>query len=57
MLGVTRRSDGSLQVTYNGHPLYDYLGDSAPGQTHGEGLKQFGARWYAVAPSGRALHH
>jgi predicted lipoprotein with Yx(FWY)xxD motif len=57
MLGVTRRSDGRLQVTYNGHPLYDYLGDSAPGQTHGEGLKQFGARWYAVAPSGRALHH
>ena len=44
--------DGGAQVTYHGHPLYYYAGDSEPGDTTGQGLDQFGARWYVVAPSG-----
>jgi predicted lipoprotein with Yx(FWY)xxD motif len=44
--------DGGAQVTYHGHPLYHYAGDSEPGDTNGQGLNQFGARWYVVAPGG-----
>lgn len=54
-LGTTMRSDGTLQATYHGHPLYYYAGDSATGQTNGEGLDQFGAPWWLVAPSGSPL--
>lgn len=46
---------GTHQVSYHGHPLYYYAGDSAPGQTTGEGSRQFGAPWWLVTPSGRAL--
>ena len=52
LLGTSRRSDGSSQVTYNGHPLYLYAGDERPGDTNGQELDQFGARWFAVTPSG-----
>jgi len=52
LLGTTKRKDGTLQVTYNGHPLYRYAGDSKPGDTTGQGLKQFGAEWYVLAASG-----
>lgn len=49
-LGTTTRSDGSKQVTYNGHPVYTYVGDTAPGQAHGNGLKLSGGIWHeAVA--------
>jgi predicted lipoprotein with Yx(FWY)xxD motif len=41
MLGTTMRADGSTQVTYNGHPLYLYVGDSGPGQTNGQGVQDF----------------
>ena len=51
-LGTTTRSDGTKQVTYNGHPLYTYAGDSSAGQTNGEALKQFGAEWYVLSPAG-----
>jgi predicted lipoprotein with Yx(FWY)xxD motif len=51
-LGTSARSDGSKEVTYNGHPLYTYAGDAAPGDTTGEGLKQFGTEWYALSPKG-----
>ncbi|MDQ3865930.1 MAG: hypothetical protein M3304_03750 [Actinomycetota bacterium] len=51
-LATSKRSDGTLQVTYNGHPLYLYAGDSKPGQTNGEGLDQFGAEWYVLSPAG-----
>jgi predicted lipoprotein with Yx(FWY)xxD motif len=51
-LGSIRRRDGSRQVTYFGRPLYRFIGDGAPGDTNGQGLKEFGARWYAVKASG-----
>jgi predicted lipoprotein with Yx(FWY)xxD motif len=55
LLGTTTRSDGTSEVTYNGHPLYFYLGDSSPGQTGGQGLNQFGALWFVVSPAGNAI--
>ena len=54
-LGTINRSDGTKQVTYDGHPLYTYIGDSAAGQTNGEGSTEFGAPWYLVAPSGKQI--
>jgi len=50
LLGIT--SGGQMQITYNGHPLYYYVGDVNPGQTGGEQLNQFGGLWYAVSPTG-----
>lgn len=55
LLGTTRRSDGTTEVTYGGHPLYTFVGDSAPGQVTGQDSKQFGAAWYVVAPSGKQI--
>jgi predicted lipoprotein with Yx(FWY)xxD motif len=55
MLGTTRRADGTLQVTYAGHPLYYYAGDTAAGQTTGQASDQFGADWFVVAPNGHAI--
>ncbi|HEY2397556.1 MAG TPA: hypothetical protein VGH78_01065 [Solirubrobacteraceae bacterium] len=46
---------GTRQVTYNGHPLYYYVGDHSPGSAAGQGLNQFGALWYALSPSGDAV--
>jgi predicted lipoprotein with Yx(FWY)xxD motif len=54
-LGTTKRSDGSTQVTYDGHPLYRFAGDSKPGQTAGQGSDGFGAEWYVVDPAGTAI--
>jgi predicted lipoprotein with Yx(FWY)xxD motif len=55
LLGTTKRSDGRAQVTYNGHPLYLFEGDKKPGNTNGQGLNAFGARWYLVSPAGRQI--
>jgi predicted lipoprotein with Yx(FWY)xxD motif len=55
LLGATRRTDGKRQVTYAGHPLYTFVGDTKAGQTTGEGLNNFGAAWDVVAASGRAV--
>ena len=52
LLGTTRRADGRRQVTYNHHPLYTFVKDKRKGQTNGEGLSAFGAKWYAVSPAG-----
>ncbi|HLX33164.1 MAG TPA: hypothetical protein VKR79_10420 [Gaiellaceae bacterium] len=43
------------QVTYNGHPLYLYIGDSGPGQVSGEGIKSFGGTWYALNAAGKKV--
>ncbi|HEY7076010.1 MAG TPA: hypothetical protein VH418_11595 [Solirubrobacteraceae bacterium] len=52
-LGSIRRGDGARQVTYFGHPLYRFIGDAGPGDTQGQNVREFGARWYAVKASGR----
>jgi len=54
-LGTTKRTDGTTEVTYNGHPLYYFAGDTKPGATSGQGLEKFGAEWYVVAPSGNKI--
>jgi predicted lipoprotein with Yx(FWY)xxD motif len=53
MLGTTKRKDGTIQVTYNGWPLYTYAGDQAPGEANGNDIDQFGAEWYALQPNGQ----
>ena len=55
MLGTTPRSDGKPQVTYNGHPLYLFQGDSSAGDTNGQAITAFGAAWYVVSPAGDAI--
>ncbi|SEG88411.1 Predicted lipoprotein with conserved Yx(FWY)xxD motif [Actinacidiphila yanglinensis] len=54
-LSTSTRSDGSKQVTYNGHPLYTFSGDKKAGQTNGQGLKVFGAKWYVVGTNGKQI--
>jgi predicted lipoprotein with Yx(FWY)xxD motif len=55
LLGTTKRSDGKLEVTYNGHPLYYFAGDTAPGKTAGQGTDGFGAEWYVVGTNGKKI--
>jgi predicted lipoprotein with Yx(FWY)xxD motif len=52
LLGTSERDDGKTQVTYNGHPLYHFSGDQAPGDTNGQGI---GDIWYVVSPAGDAI--
>jgi predicted lipoprotein with Yx(FWY)xxD motif len=55
-LGTTKRSDGTTQVTYNGHPLYLFVIDqNKPGSTKGEGVDAFGAEWYVVGTNGKKI--
>jgi len=54
-LAVAKRSDGTTQVTYAGHPLYYYAGDAAAGETNGQGLNAFGAPWYVIGTNGSAI--
>jgi predicted lipoprotein with Yx(FWY)xxD motif len=54
-LGTITRSDGTKQVTYDGHPLYYFVGDSATGQTNGQASDNFGAKWWLVASSGAKI--
>ena len=51
-LGTIKRADGSAQATYDGHPLYTYVGDSAPGQARGNNLNLNGGLWHEVTTSG-----
>ncbi len=51
-LGTIIRADGSTQETYDGHPLYTYIGDSGPGQEHGNNLNLNGGLWHVVPVSG-----
>jgi len=55
LLGMTTRKGGTHQVTYAGHPLYVFAEDSKAGQTHGQGLTDFGGPWYAVAAGGHSI--
>jgi predicted lipoprotein with Yx(FWY)xxD motif len=53
-LGEIKRPDGTMQATYNGHPLYAFQGDNAPGQTNGNGLTGFGAKWSVITVTSKA---
>ncbi|MEW2544320.1 hypothetical protein AB0910_00840 [Streptomyces sp. NPDC047002] len=55
LFGTTKRSDGTLQATYNKHPLYYFAGDTKPGQVNGQGVTAFGAKWYVVDPQGERV--
>ena len=52
LTSTTSRPGGTKQVTYNGHPLYLFKGDSNPGDTNGQGLNAFGGNWYALSAAG-----
>ena len=52
--GTIRRSDGSTQATFNGHPLYTFVGDTAPGQAKGNGLNEAGGLWHEITTAGSA---
>ena len=52
-LGTTERKDGTTQVTYAGHPLYTFAGDSKPGEANGNDVDAFGAEWYALKGNGQ----
>ena len=54
-LGVIKRADGSMQATYNGHPLYTYIADTQPGQAKGNGLNLSGGIWHEVTVTGAAV--
>jgi len=54
-LGTTARADGTTQVTYGGHPVYYYAGDTKPGDTSGEGINSFGAGWDMLTPAGQKI--
>src|SRR5438552_5957672 len=56
LLGTTKRKDGKLEVTYNGHPLYYFVSDRKPGQTTGQGVTQFGAPWWVLSAAGKEIH-
>jgi predicted lipoprotein with Yx(FWY)xxD motif len=56
LLGTTKRKDGKLEVTYNGHPLYYFVTDHKPGQTTGQGVNQFGGPWWVLSPAGKEIH-
>jgi predicted lipoprotein with Yx(FWY)xxD motif len=54
-LSTTKRTDGSVQVTYNRWPLYTWAQDMAPGQATGEGLDNLGGLWYVLSPTGTPI--
>jgi predicted lipoprotein with Yx(FWY)xxD motif len=55
LIGITKRPDGTSQVTYNGHPVYLFSGDQNPGDTNGQGVVAFGGSWFALSPSGNQV--
>ena len=50
--GTIKRSDGTTQATFAGHPLYTFVGDTAPGQATGNGVNAFGGLWYEITSTG-----
>ena len=56
LLGTTTRTDGKVEVTYAGHPLYYFIQDKKAGDTTGQGINGFGGLWWVVSPSGSAMH-
>ena len=56
LVGTTRRSDGKLQATYAGHPVYYYEGDRSPGEVNCQAAVEFGGYWYVLRSNGKAVH-
>ena len=52
LLGTVKGATGQMEVTYNGWPLYTFIGDSAAGQAKGQGLTNFGGTWYVLNTAG-----
>ena len=55
MIGTSKRSDGTTQVTYNGHPLYRFSADTKAGDANGQNVDAFGATWHVVSPAGNKV--
>ena len=55
LLATTARKDGSMEIVYNGHPLYYFISDKQPGDTTGQALSSFGADWYVLSPAGTKI--
>ena len=55
LLGTTSRQDGTIEVTYAGHPLYYFISDNKAGDVTGQGINSFGGPWYVVSPSGTRI--
>ena len=55
LIGTVKRADGRRQVTYNGWPLYYYVGDTRPGQVTCQNVREYGGLWLIVRPSGRLV--
>jgi predicted lipoprotein with Yx(FWY)xxD motif len=55
LVGTTRRRDGQRQITYNGRPLYYYVGDKSPGQILCQDVNEFGGTWLVVHPNGQLV--
>jgi predicted lipoprotein with Yx(FWY)xxD motif len=53
--GTIKRSDGSVQATFDGHPLYTFVGDTAPGQNKGNGLNAAGGLWHEVTTTSESV--
>ena len=55
LVGTTRRSDGKLQATYAGHPVYFYVSDNEPGEVLCQAVNEFGGYWYVIRSNGSAV--
>jgi len=55
LIGTVRRKDGRRQVTYNGWPLYYYVGDTSPGEISCQNVREYGGLWLVVRPNGRLV--
>ncbi len=55
LVATTARKDGSVEVVYNGHPLYYFVSDKQPGDTTGQAISSFGADWYALSAAGNKV--
>ena len=54
-IGTAARTDGSVQLVYNGHPLYYYAGDHAPGEIKCQAVIEFGGGWYVIDAQGNRI--
>jgi predicted lipoprotein with Yx(FWY)xxD motif len=55
LIGTTKRADGTMELTYNNHPLYRFSGDAAPTDAKGQDINGFGASWYVVTAAGQKV--